>query len=198
MVVKRARNTAIKVLITGGVIVGVILVAQRFGIGGKVVEGFGGLASTITAAPLEFLKQFALGAGSIGEEAVKVSENFQRALSGGLLASEQKIFGGGGFAGGTVTEETLTTQPGKLIPEFLASAFSVFPAQRTPSTPDRPAGKSAFDIVSAFTREAQEGRISGFQTRTGFSSAQEQEAALQAEIARQRQLNPQFFTLRDS
>lgn len=191
----KVRGTAVRLLITGGVIVGVIIIAQRFGIGGRIIEGFGGLAGTLTQAPLEFIKVFAEGAGQIGTEAVKISENFQRAVAGGLLLSEQEIFGGGGFPGGTITEQTLTTQPGQTLPEFLRSAFTVFTPQPSPTTPDRPAGSSIFDVVTGFTRQAQEARISqasisGF---GGFGSALEQEAALQKAIAESREKFSQFF-----
>jgi len=189
------RGRAVQLLITGGVIVGVILVAQRFGVGTRIIGGFGDLAGVITQGPLKFLEVFAQGAGSIGEEAVRISENFQRALSGGLLASEQELFGGGGFAGGTITPETLTTQPGQALPRFLSEAFRVFTPQPVPTTVDRPAGTSIFDVATAFTRQAQEARIatadiSGF---GGFTSAQEQEAALQKAIAESRQRFSQFF-----
>lgn len=196
------RGTAIKILITGGVIVGVILIAQRFGVGGRIIGGFGDLAGVITQGPLEFIKVFAAGAGQIGTEAVKISENFQRSLAGGLLLSEQEIFGGGGFPGGTVTEQTLTTQPGQVFPEFLTSAFQVFAPQPTPTTPDRPAGQSIFDVATAFTRRAQEvrlanvtaaARLPGTTAFGGFGGAFEQEAALQKAIAEARERFSQFF-----
>jgi len=195
-ITKPIRNTAIKVLITGGVIVGVILVAQRFGIGGRVIEGLGGLGGVLTQGPLEFLKVFALGAGQIGEEAVKISENFQRALSGGLLASEQKLFGGGGFVGGTITPETILTQPGQTLPELLRSAFTAFTPQPGPTTPDRPAGQSILDVAGAFTRRAQEFRLAGgglTQIRGAILTPLERETALQIELAKSRELFPQFF-----
>lgn len=196
------RKRVISLLITGGLIVGVILIAQRFGIGGRIVEGFGGLAGTLTQGPLEFLKVFAEGAGQIGTEAVRISENFQRSLAGGLLLSEQEIFGGGGFPGGTITEQTVTTQPGQVFPEFLRSAFQVFAPQPGPTTPDRPAGQSIFDVARAFTRQAQESRISlvtaaaalpGTTSFGGFGGAIEQEAALQKTIAEARERFSQFF-----
>ncbi|MEE9215745.1 MAG: hypothetical protein V3U54_13400 [Thermodesulfobacteriota bacterium] len=196
------RKRAINLLITGGVIVGVILIAQRFGIGGRIVEGFGGLAGTLTQGPLEFIRVFAEGAGQIGTEAIRISENFQRALAGGLLLSEQEIFGGGGFPGGTITEQTVTTQPGQVFPEFLRSAFQVFAPQPTPTTPDRPAGQSIFDVARAFTRQAQESRIALVTTAAGlpgttafggFGGALEQEAALQKAIAEARERFSQFF-----
>ena len=46
------RKTAIKILITGGVIIGVILIAQRFGVGGRIIGGFGDLAGVLTQGPL--------------------------------------------------------------------------------------------------------------------------------------------------
>ena len=202
------RKRVINLLITGGIIVGVILIAQRFSVGGRIVEGFGGLAGTITQGPLEFIKIFAEGAGQIGTEAVKISENFQRALAGGLLLSEQEIFGGGGFPGGTITEQTVTTQPGQALPEFLRSALQVFtPAQPRPGTPDRPAGQSVFDIASGFSRVAQERRVAlqlgagvslrGVTQRGSefglFSGAVEQESALQKAIAESMERFAQFF-----
>jgi len=201
------RKRAISLLITGGVIVGVILIAQRFGIGGRIVEGFGGLAGTLTQGPLEFIKVFAQGAGQIGTEAVKISENFQRALAGGLLLSEQELFGGGGFPGGTITEQTLTTQPGQVLPEFLRNALQIFAPQPQPTTPDRPAGQSIFDITSAFTRVAQERRVQlqlgtapvisgvtqGGTLFGGFGGAIGQESALQKAIAESRESFSQFF-----
>jgi len=190
------KKTTVKLLITGGVIVGVILVAQKFGVGGRIIGGFGDLAGVFTEGPLQFLKVFAEGAGKIGEEAIKISENFQRSLSGGLLASEQELFGGGGFVGGTITEERLTTQIGQTIPTFLQSAFRAFSPQPGPTTPDRPAGSSIFDVASKFTRQAQEFRLSGGNVTPisgGFSSPIDAEAALQKAIAESRQLFPQFF-----
>jgi len=200
--VKKARGTAIKILITGGVIVGVILIAQRFGVGTRIIGGFSDLAGVLTQGPLGFIKVFAQGAGQIGAEAVKISENFQRALSGGLLASEQELFGGGGFAGGTITEQTVTTQPGQVFPEFLSSAFQIFAPQPGPTTPDKPAGQSIFDVARAFTRQAQETRIQnvfqaiqipGTTAFGGFGGAFEQEAALQKAIAEARERFSQFF-----
>ena len=202
MVVKRVRGIAIKILITGGIIVGVILLAQRFGVGGRIIGGFGDLAGVLTQGPLKFIEVFAQGAGQIGTEAVKISENFQRALAGGLLLSEQEIFGGGGFPGGTITEQTLTTQPGQIFPEFLRSAFQAFAPQPTPTTPDRPAGQSIFDVATAFTRRAQERRIAGVTAAAtqpggtafgGFGGALEQESALQKAIAESRQRFSEFF-----
>jgi len=197
MVVKRIRNTAIKILITGGVIVGVVLIAQRFGIGGKIIGGFGDLAGVVTQGPLEFIKVFAEGAGQIGTEAVKISENFQRSLSGGLLASEQTLFGGGGFVGGTVTEASILTQPGFQLPDFLKSALEAFTPSRTP---DRVAGQTVFDISSAFTRQAQEFRLAGGGLIAtpgsefgGFDTGIQQETALQIALAKSRQLFPEFF-----
>ncbi len=197
------RGTAVKILITGGVIVGVILIAQRFGIGGRIIGGFGDLAGVITEGPLKFLQTFAEGAGQLGTEFIKVSENFQRSLAGGLLLSEQELFGGGGFPGGTITEQRITTQPGQELPQFLRAALKTF--QPGPTTPDRPAGQSVFDIARGFTRSVQEGRITavtqaaeglGRQGGTafgGFSSAVAQEAALQKAIAESRQKFSQFF-----
>jgi len=198
-ITKPIRNTAIKVLITGGVIVGVILVAQRFGIGGRVIEGLGGLGGVLTQGPLEFLKVFAAGAGQIGEEAVKISENFQRALSGGLLASEQTLFGGGGFVGGTVTPETILTIPGgDPLPQFLREAFTAFTPQPSPTTPDRPAGQSILDVAGAFTRRAQEFRLAGGGL-TQISGSQltplERETALQLAVAKSREQFSEFFKL---
>lgn len=195
------RKTAVKILITGGVIVGVILIAQRFGIGGRIIGGFGDLAGVLTEGPLQFIKVFAEGAGKIGEEAVKVSENFQRSLSGGLLLSEQELFGGGGFVGGTITLQRLTTQPGQTLPAFLQSAFKAFPTQPQPTTSDSPAGSSIFDIASQFTRQAQEFRLSGGNVTSvggtsafgGFGTPIAQESALQKALAKSRQLFPQFF-----
>ena len=197
------RKRVISLLITGGVIVGVILIAQRFGVGGRIIGGFGDLAGVLTQGPLKFIEVFAQGAGQIGTEAVKISENFQRALAGGLLLSEQELFGGGGFPGGTITEQTLTTQPGQIFPEFLRSAFQVFTPQPTPTTLDRPAGQSIFDVAAAFTRQAQERRIAGVTTAAelgtggtafgGFAGAIEQEAALQKAIAEARERFSQFF-----
>jgi len=189
------RGTAVKILITGGVIVGVILVAQRFGVGGRIVGGFGDLAGVLTQGPLEFLKVFAEGAGQIGKEAVAISENFQRSLSGGLLGSEQELFGGGGFVGGTITEETVFTNPGQRLPEFLSSALKAFTPQRTPTTPDRPAGKSILDVASAFTRQAQETRLASRSQLVTSSTLGpvEREAALQKLLAETRERFPQFF-----
>jgi len=195
------RKRATGLLITGGVIVGIILLAQRFGIGGRIIGGFGDLAGVLTEGPLKFIEVFAEGAGKIGEEAVKISENFQRSLSGGLLASEQTLFGGGGFVGGTITEETITTQPGQKFPEFLSSAFKAFAPQPGPTTPDRPAGKSIFDVARAFTRQAQERRLaftSGVQVGKttafgGLGNVLSQEAALQKAIAESRERFSQFF-----
>jgi len=192
--VKFVRNTAIKILITGGVIVGVILIAQRFGIGGRIVGGFGDLAGVLTEGPLQFIKVFAEGAGQIGQEAVRVSENFQRSIAGGLLGSELEAFGGGGFPGGTITEQTVTTQPGARLPEFLEQALTVFQPQPRPTTPDRPAGQSVFDIASAFTRTAQEFRVGGGggSVFTDLNPLQ-RESALQKAIAESREKFPQFF-----
>ena len=194
------RKTAIKLLITGGVIVGVILIAQRFGVGGRIIGGFGDLAGVLTQGPLEFIKVFAAGDGQIGTEAVKISENFQRALAGGLLLSEQELFGGGGFPGGTITEQTITTQAGQIFPEFLTRAFQVFAPQPGPTTLDRPAGSSIFDVATAFTRQAQEARIAnvtiageGSTAFGGFGGALEQESALQKAIAESRERFSQFF-----
>lgn len=194
-IIKKVRGTAIRVLITGGVIVGVILIAQRFGVGGRIIGGFGDLAGVLTQGPLEFIKTFAEGAGQIGSEAIKISENFQRSLAGGLLASEQTLFGGGGFVGGTITEESLTTQPSQKFPEFLQSAFKAFTPQPGPTTPDRPAGKSIFDVATAFTRQAQETRLSLQQGTTfgGFGDPISQEAALQKAIAESREKFSEFF-----
>jgi len=197
------RGTAVKILITGGVIVGVILIAQRFGIGGRIIGGFGDLAGVLTQGPLKFIEIFAQGAGQLGAEAIKISENFQRSLAGGLLLSEQELVGGGGFPGGTITEQTVTTQPGQALPQFLQSALTVF--QPRPGTPDRPAGQSVFDIARGFTRSVQEGRITavtqaaeglGRQGGTafgGFGGAVSQEAALQKAIAESRERFSQFF-----
>jgi len=159
------------------------------------------LAGVLTQGPLEFIKVFAEGAGQIGQEAVRVSENFQRSLAGGLLLSEQEIFGGGGFAGGTITEQTVITQPGARLPEFFQEALRVFEPQPVPTTIDRPSGTSVFDIAAGFTRRAQERRITqaniqaeqGGGTFGGFGTALGQEAALQKAIAESRARFPQFF-----
>jgi len=193
MVIKK---TAIKILITGGVLVAVILIAKKFNIGTKVIGGFGDLAGVITGGPLQFLKSFAEGAGEIGEEAVKVSENFQRALSGGLLASEQELFGGGGFVGGTRTEQTLRTIPGgNKFPSFLENAFTAFQPDLL-RIPTRPKASQIFNISSAFTPQAQDFRLSGGNVtaiRTSFANRLDQEAALQKAIAQSRQRFPEFF-----
>ena len=198
------RKRVINLLITGGVIIGVILIAQRFGVGGRIIGGFGDLAGVLTQGPLKFIEVFAAGAGQIGTEATKIAENFQRALSGGLLLSEQEIFGGGGFPGATITEQTVTTQPGQVFPEFLREAFQVFTPQPQPTTPDRPAGQSVFDVARAFTRRAQETRIARVTTAAGlpgttpfggFGGPLQQEAALQKAIAEARERFSQFFRI---
>ena len=184
-------------LLTGAFLVGVILVAKHFKLGGKITEGFGALGSTLTDAPLEFIKAVAEGAGQIGQESVKISENFQRSLGGGLLASEQKLFGGAGFAGGTINTDTILTRPGQDLPTLLRNALDVFGSNNSfgsdTSRASSKLGTSIFDIRRAFTPAAQERRISGFQESSGFSSAQEQETALQIAIAESRAKFGEFF-----
>ena len=195
--VKRVRNAAIKLLITGGVIIGVIYVAKRFGIGGQITEGFGALGSTLTDAPLALIKSIAEGSGQIGAETIKISENFQRALGGGLLGSEQKLFGGGGFVGGTINESTILTRPGESLPDFLRNALNVFGSNNSfgndPSRASSKLGSSVFDIRRAFDTFTQQRRLEGFQESSGFNSAIEQETALQLAIAESRAKFGEFF-----
>jgi len=203
---KFVRKKAISLGVTGAVIVGVILLAQRFGIGGRLVEGFGGLGKLVTEGPLKFIEEFAKGAGQIGTESVKISENFQRALGGGLLASEQELFGGGGFVGGTITEQAVSTQAGEKFPTFLKNAFAAFdPGLSTKnkrSTTKKPDPENVFNVAKAFAPAVQAKRISLQITANpkttafgGFAGVVEQESALQKAIAKSRQLNPQFFNI---
>jgi len=147
----------------------------------------------------------------LGEELVKISENFQRALGGGLLLSEQELTGGGGFVGGTLTEQTLSTIPGEKFPAFLKNAFSAFDPgvsnKNKRSTTKKPDPENIFNVAKAFTPQTQLRRISQQQKTAaligkssgtafgGFESAIKQESALQIAIAKSRQLNPQFFKI---
>jgi len=204
--VKFIRKKAISLGLTAGLIIGAIFLAQRFNVGGRIAEGFGGLGAFLPNIAKTFVSGFAEGTGGLGEEAVKVSENFQRALAGGLLFSEQKQFGGGGFVGGTATPETLTTIPGGgPFPTFLKNAFSAFdPGLSTKnqrSTKKVPDPENIFNVAKAFTPAVQQRRVAfegGTIERTqfgGFGSSQEQEKQLQIAIAKSRQLNPQFFNI---
>jgi len=99
----------------------------------------------------------------------------------------------------------VTTQPGQALPTFLREALRVFKPQPEPTTPDRPAGQSIFDIAGIFTRQSQERRVTqqtqaaaglGSQGGTafgGFGSTLSQEAALQKAIAESRERFSQFF-----
>lgn len=192
--VKFVRRKATSLALTAGFIIGLAFLAQRFGVGGRISGAAGSLGSTLTDIPSEFLKSFSLGAGGIGEQAVSISENFQRALSGGLLASEQRLFGGGGFAGGTANEQTLTTQPGATLPKFLENAFTAFGSNQTPTSQlSSKIGSSVFDVARGFTQRAQQARVRGFQPSTGFSDPQSQAQALQEEIAKSRASFAEFF-----
>jgi len=199
--VKFIRNKAVSIGLTAGVLIGAIFLAQRFNVGGKIAEGFGGLGAFFPNLAKSFASGAAGGAGGLGEELVKISENFQRALGGGLLLSEQTITGGGGFVGGTANETLLTTQVGQQFPTFLKNAFTAFePAASTKnkrSTTKIPDPENVFNVAKAFNPGAQAKRVS-LQAGTsfgGFGSAQEQEKNLQTEIAKSRQLFPQFFNI---
>ncbi len=48
---KRVRKATISLGLTAGLILGGIFLAKRFGVGGRIIEGFGGLGSTIGEAP---------------------------------------------------------------------------------------------------------------------------------------------------
>jgi len=209
--VKFIRKKVFGIGITAGVIIGAIFLAQRFNIGGKIAEGFGGLGAFLPNIAKTFVSGFAEETGGLGEEAVKVSENFQRALAGGLLFSEQEQFGGGGFVGGTVTEQTLSTIPGgDKFPTFLKNAFAAFDPglsnKNIRSTTKKPDPENVFNVAKAFTPIAQQSRIQKQEIQKpttgitssafgGFSSATGQESALQKAIAKSRQLNPQFFNV---
>jgi len=208
LVSKRIRKFAIGTAITGGVLVGIILLSRRFQVGSTIVEGFAGLGRTITGGPLALIEEFAKGAGQIGEEAKKISENFQRSLSGGLLASEQALFGGGGFQGGTVTEESLTTQVGQNIPTFLSNAFKAFEPDLTRDTEKAPTSR-VLEVAPLFTFGAQAKRIQTQVTNAeqpnnkttpfgGFDSSQAQETEFQKQLAITRSKFPQFFKLPDT
>jgi len=193
------RKRAISLGITLAVIVGGIFLLQRFNVGGKLTDAAGGLGSFFPSLGQSFAQQFAVGASDFGNELKKIGENFQRSLGGGLLASEQTIFGGGGFPGGTVTEQTLTTQAGKIFPDFLSNAFAAF--KPVEDAARRRVPESIFDVSKAFTPTAQTERITTVTTRPesfssafgGFGTSQAQESALQKAIAQTRQLFPQFF-----
>ncbi len=208
---KRVRGAAIGTGLTAVTIIGIIFLAQRFGVGSKIIEGFGGLGSTIGEAPLAFVKELARSAGELGEESRKISENFQRATLGGLLGSELKQFGGGGFVGGTATPETLLNTGGTDLPTFLSNAFSVFGKG---DSGDQVPRTSIFNVSSAFSTGAQARRlqsttnantVSGFINRFGtsrdtssggfggFGDALKQEQALQEAIAASRAIYGEYF-----
>jgi len=207
--VKFIRKRVIGIGITLAVIGGGVLLLSRFDIGSKLTGAAGGAGSFLPNVAKAFTSQFAVGAGELGTEVSKISENFQRSILGGLLGSELEQFGGGGFAGGTVTEQTVTTQPGQSFPEFLKNAFNVFkpvPIDRATQVKASNTG-SVFNVASAFTRTAQQSRIlqaeataakvaagtTGSSAFGGFDSALAQEAELQKQIALSREKFPEFF-----
>jgi len=205
------RKRVFGVGITIAVILGAVVVASRFDIGGRLIGAAGGAGSTIPNILSAFTGSFAEGVSGLGANLASIGENFQRAISGGLLFSEQEAFGGAGVAGGTLTEQTLTTQAGADIPQFLSSLFQAKPSA-TPSSARVSSAQrsgSVLSVRSVFTPEAQTRRISfsernaaeleaGRDTGTtafgGFSSSFEQEAELQRQLAESRRLFPEFFT----
>jgi len=125
-----------------------------------------------------------------------------------LLLSEQEIFGGGGFAGGTVTEQSLTTQVGEKIPRFLSNAFKAFEPDLTRDV-EKPPKSQILDVASVFSFPVQTRRVQRLVTNAeqandksaafgGFSSAQKQESELQKALAQSRARFPQFFKLPDT
>ena len=188
---------------------GAVFLLSRFNVGERLAGAAGGAGGFFPDVAKAFTSSFAEGAGELGSQLRQIGENFQRQFSGGLLLSEQEIFGGGGFPGGTVAPETLLTQPGQQLPSFLQDAFRFF----EPRPQERSVRKKAqlrssvFAVKSAFNPFAQQRRIQLTQRRAqnvrsgklsgdifgGFDTAQKQEAALQKQIALSRQQFPEFF-----
>lgn len=199
----RVRKFAIGSGVTIGVILLLLAASKRFDIGGKLTSAAGGAGSFFPGLVEAFGSSFAEGAGSLGDEFRKIGENFQRSLGGGLLFSEQEALGGGGFPGGTVTERTVTRQPGQKIPTFLDNALKAFEpdlTQARENVRNRPLPSQVLSLPSVFKSQSTANRERTFieQNPSGFGSFTEAEAALQKAIAESRQKFPQFFKLPDT
>lgn len=200
MVRKRVISTGVTLGLIG---VGLFLLS-RFNVGDRLIESAGGAGAFFPNIFRSFIGGGAEATGGLQEQAVKIGENLQRALGGGLLLSEQEALGGGGFPGGTVTEENVITPPGGDLPNFLQNAFKAF-KPKIPDTNERPPSR-IFNVQTAFTPQAQTRRIVTQESINaeesnqrlsqpfgGFGSAIQQESALQREIAKTRANFPQFF-----
>jgi len=185
-----------------GITIGLLFVGlfalSRLNIGGKLLEGAKGAGGFIP----DLLGSFGEG---FAEKGTDLAEGLQRGLTGGLLFSEQKQFGGGGFVGGTVTSESIRTQPGQELPTFFTQALAAFKESQSPLSTK--VGQSQLKLVNLFTPQVQDQRISnqirlaeliqakqhGGTAFGGFDSAEKQETQLQLAIAEARAKFPGFF-----
>lgn len=83
---KRTRNAAVKLLVAGGVIVGVIFVADKTNLGTRIINGAKGLGETIgktvTGLPAGIISGGAQGAGELGNTAATAGADFQEFVTG--------------------------------------------------------------------------------------------------------------------
>jgi len=217
--VKFVRGKVLSAGLTVGVILVAIFLARKFNLGEQIVGGFGGIGETIgssfAAIPRGIIAGGGAGFGGLGEEFIKQSEDFQRFVNGGRLFSEQapKTDVQGDFVGGKSLKELLTIierNPIQLLEGIkqeqvtqglvftnlkeLFAQSGVGPANT--KTVANPFDLSKF-IQNASTRitasRARAASGSGSTTFGGFSSAVQQEAGLQATLARNQALFPGFF-----
>jgi len=219
--VKFVRGKVLSLGLTAGLIIAAILVARRFNLGEQIIGGFGGLGETIgksfAAIPQGIVTGGAAGIGATAEAAVKASEDFQRFVNMGRLFSEQapKTDVQGDFVDGFSLSKLLNTierTPQEIVagiaPQDVRSG-AVFTSlkellQQSGVTADptsvgiQPRGQ-VLDLKGILSNISSRITTSQAQASTqvnpfgGFTSAIEQEAALQATLARNQALFPQFF-----
>jgi len=86
MVAKKIRNTAIKVVVAGGIIAGVAILADKADLGSRIIQSAKDLGATlgktITGIPQGIIAGTSEGAGDLGNSALKAGADFQEFVGG--------------------------------------------------------------------------------------------------------------------
>ena len=223
--VKFVRGKIKSVGITVGVILLAVFIAQRFNLGGRIIESFKGVGGTvgesITGIFQGLLDGLIKGGQGLGESAVDLSEGFQQSVceTTGLC---KKVFfepdSQGTFVEGGSVKEFLTriernpqeivggvsridVEKGNIFKEITEILQQAGTTSRPESRNIQPR-RGPFDLKNILTKATINNRIEAAKNQAkerpgqafgGFKSATEQGAGLQATLARNKLLFPQFF-----
>ena len=168
--------------ITVGIIIAAIFIAKKFNLGQQIIEGFGGFGSTIgqsfLAIPQGIISGGAQGVGDLSLEAIKISEAFQRFVNMGKLFSDETDLD---------TSFTFPGAEGAISSLDISQFFSPEAIQQRL----RLTTKQATPVIDT----SGEIFIRGGTAFGGFTSAIDQETALQKSIRESAEKFPQFFTV---